>query len=157
MPRPEDYVRDYGELEFGPDAVTKLRLEKGGLLGLRIDHPDSVKQSMDSPNAKGPLVLGQRWAGYSRSLLRARLVSKDTQQVYKLTWGWKGLEFAFPRSEFPPNTEVYQTVPVPFGEYELIVRGQNIQEYRQDVTVASDKSTLLRVKSVLRNPKEKAD
>ncbi len=156
-PIPENHVRDHADLMLGDDGSTRLQLQKGGALGMSVNLPDGHKTEMKLPPGTEPILLGSRWGGDRQDWLRARLVSKETQQVHELEWGWDSLHFAIPRSEFPSNTKTYQITPVPYGQYELIIRGQSIQEYRQEVTFAPGKPVELRITPELRAAEPKSD
>ena len=154
-PRSEAFVRDLAELSLEEGTGTSLQLQDGGLLKLTVSNSVAKvvglgMKPMKSPDTKGQLIIGQRWGGDRKGLMWARLVSKESQKVYELEWGWEGLHYVIPWSEFPPNKQVYQIVPVPFGQYEPIIRGQSIQEYRQEVTLAPGKPVKLQVTAIPR-------
>lgn len=150
-PRREWMVPARARVEARDGARVLLRPVIGTRLGLRVVHPDPTAskagmEALEDADAPGDLVIGQRYAGGKEDLVRARLVSTDGKEVHDLTWGWEGLHYVWPRDRFPMGEDVYQIVPLPRGEYELILRGTGIEELRRTVTLGPDEELALELR-----------
>ena len=150
-PIPEGFVPFRMDLDLADGTISTLRPQFGSRLLLHVQHPDLKAgnpntEPLDSPSDDlRVLVLRQNYKGKIKDLMRARLVSLKDGRIYELTWGWQGLSYVFPWEVFPPNKDVYQIVPVPYGKYELVVRGPRIAEYRQEVKLGPELTTTVRI------------
>ena len=116
-----------------------LQPERGARLDLRVLRPE-LPPGVSAPeaqawNAGEPWSLFGQFARNVPEPARVRLVALADGEVHDLTWGWRNLNFVLPRPYFPLGEDVYQIVPVPAGEYELILRGRGIEELRRKVTL----------------------
>ena len=146
-PRPEWYVPDQAEWSSGDPKPITFRPQLGSRLELNVTSPVGGFEPQEmEPLPDGPgnrLVVGERYAGDPRDMVNIQLRSIEDSRTYDLEWGWEKLRFVFPRDSFPMGMDVYQTVPVPFGEYEFILRGIGIEELRRKVTLGPESTTTL--------------
>jgi len=147
-PAPQWMVPARAAVDAKADVRVTLRPSMGTILQLRVVHPDPSftnkgMEARGSNDGGGDNFFGQRFAGSNDDLVRARLISADDEQVHDLTWGWSELNYVTPWSRFPMGADVYQIVPVPRGEYVLVLRGSGIEELRQEITLGPDETTKL--------------
>ena len=134
-----------GASKWGGVWVT-LHPKRGARLALHVIHPGPPSEVDDRVSPESPNVSSaQQQLLDPQELVSARLVSKDGERKYNLTWGWAEAETLISWDEFSMGRDVFQMVPVPSGEYELTLRGPAIAELRQKVTLVDGEVLALKL------------
>ena len=155
-PRPRSLVPDTANWSASKPNPVVLRPQLGSRLKLKVNHPiwhktpeEREKASVRGTLSKAPL---RSYGGPADELVTVQLVSKASGRSYELKWGWRELGHAIPWDYFPMGKNAYQIVPVPFGEYELILRGIGTEELRCKVTMGPEETTALTLNPIARKP-----
>ena len=145
-PTAEWYVPAAAPWSVEQSEPITLAPKLGSRLELKVKRPRAARSRVEPERRKpepGSLEPWPSESDHPSDLVAIQLKSIETSRVHDLTWGWSGLYFFTPRSHFPMGKDAYQIVPVPPGDYELILRGIGIEELRHRVTLVPGSSNAL--------------